>query len=317
MFGIRKQSNWHTRIATIGAVLIAMVGVSQPSLADTPASGNQKSLYVDVEQGNKLIQGLEHDNFRLFEDGQQQSFKLEKPQSPVTIGLLVEYSESSWIYFNDIDAAISGFVHAFPTGNWYALATFANTMKVQVDFTKSVGDIVSTYESLGDPGWNEVDTYDAVYSMLDKMGRLPGRRVLVVIGSGLDSFSHHTIEDVQKKAREANVVIYGIGLGTYLRGMYEPYLNDIQQLDLTQARAFLNMLADESGGESWFPMETGAYADIMKGVVQDIQNQYRLVYTPETPKEKDFHKITVKAFAMKDGKMQQFDVRVRKGWREG
>ncbi len=296
---------------------MATFGMYRPVMADEPATGNQRSLYVDVEQGNKLIEGLKQDNFRLYEDGQLQSFKLEKPQKPATIALLVEYSESSWIYFDDIDAAISGFVHSFPTGNWYALATFANTMKVQVDFTKSVGEVVSTYESLGDPAWNEVDTYDAVYAMLDKMARLPGRRVLVVIGSGLDSFSHHTIEDIQKKARESNVVIYGVGLGANLRGMYQPYLNDIQDLDLTQARAFLSMLADESGGQSWFPLVTGAYGDIMKAVVQDIENQYRLVYTPETSKDTDFHKIKVKAFAMQDGKLEHFDVRVRKGWRVG
>lgn len=313
MFGIWKQSKWHVGIA---AALIAMLGALRPMLADAPTSTDQRSLYVDVEQGNRLIRGLREGNFRLYEDGQLQSFQLKQPQRTATVALLVEYSESSWVYFNDIDEAISGFVHSFATGNWYALATFANSMKVQVDFTKSVGEIVSTYESLGEPGWNEVDTYDAVYAMLDKMARLPGRRVLVVIGSGLDTFSHHTIEDVQKKAREANVVIYGVGLGSDLRGMYEPYLNDMQQLDLTQARAFLGMLADETGGQAWFPTVTSAYPDVMKAVVQDMENQYRLVYTPDTPEETEFHKVKVKAFAMQDGELKQFKVRVRKGWLE-
>ena len=105
-------------------------------------------------------------------------------------------------------------------GNWYSLATFSHDLRVNVDFIKEKARLTQAYAQLGPPTWNETDTYDAVFSMLDKMSRLPGRRVLIVAGSGLDSFSGHTLDDVEKKLESADVTVYAVGLGSVLRGAY-------------------------------------------------------------------------------------------------
>lgn len=65
------------------------------------------------------------------------------------------------------------------------MATYANTPEIHTDFTKQRGEIIQTFAGLGPPILNEINTYDAIYDMLDKLGRLPGRRMLVVIGTGL------------------------------------------------------------------------------------------------------------------------------------
>jgi hypothetical protein len=72
--------------------------------------------------------------------------------------------------------------------------------------------------------WSEIDTYHAVYEMLDKMGRLPGRSILIVVGSGLDTFSEHGLGQVQRKAETENVTIFAAGLGSLFRGLAFAYL---------------------------------------------------------------------------------------------
>ena len=277
--------------------------------------GRESSLYVNVEQKDGLVQGLAAGNFRLYEDGHSRRFRLMQPETPVTMALLVEYSQSSWLFLNDIQSAITGFLDAAPEGNWYALATFSQGLTVQVDFTKLTGKIRTAYEDLGQPLWSEVDTYDAVYEMLDRMEQLPGRKVLVVIGSGFDTFSRHTLSDVQKKLEESDdVVVYVAGLGSLLRGEYDAYLTDSQRMDLFQSQSFLRMLAEKSGGQAWFPRFDTAFLDVMTGMIQDVQNQYRLVYVPEGTGDK-LHKIKVEAFRILDDKRHDYKVRVRDGWR--
>jgi VWFA-related protein len=273
------------------------------------------ALYVTVEDGDKLIDGLSSENFRVIEEDKPRPFRLEPPESPTSIALLVEHSRASWYYYNDIVSAMQGFLNAAPEGNWYALATFAHQLEVEVDFTKDKGKLAAAYAGLGYPMWNEVDTYDAIHEMLEKMERLPGRRVLIVIGSGFDSFSSRTLDDVNMKIESVNVLVYGIGAGSMLRGYYEPYLGSSARLDLLQAEAFLKMLADKSGGQAWFPRFETAFPDVLKGVMQMLEHQYKLVYESQLPPDGRFHKIKVEAFRVENDKRHDYKVRVREGWR--
>lgn len=273
------------------------------------------SLYVTVEKDGGLVTGLTEKNFRLYEDGHPKPFRLEPPETPATIALLVEHSQSSWPYLNDIAQAMQGFFREAPEGHWYALATFSNRLKVEVDFTKMRGRILEAFSELGQPLWDAINTYDAVWEMLDRMGRLPGRRVLIFVGSGYDEFSAHTLGDVQRKIEETNVVVFALGAGSLLRGSYEPYLGTTTRMNLYQAEAFLRMLADKSGGQAWFPRFETAYRDAMRGIMQSLASQYRLVYESTLPRDGKFRKIKVEAFQLVHDRREDFRVRVREGWR--
>lgn len=306
-----SRRNALTHPLLISAALLVGLLCAASAFADA----QQVSLYVNVEEKDNLVTGLQASDFRLTEDGEPRSFQLEMPETPILVTLLVEDSQRSWFYFNDIRDAMQGFVDAAPDGNWYSLVTFAHTSTVQVDFTHHKQRILDAFNDLSQPGWDETDVYDAVFDTLDKLSRLPGRRVLIVIASGFDSFSAHTLDDVQKKVESTDVVIYGVGAGSALRGYYEPYLDSMQRMNLIQAQQFLDMLADASGGDAWFPRFEGAFPDVMKGIVQDLQSQYRLVYTPQVPADGNLHKVKVEAFRIVDDKRQDFKVHVRKGWR--
>ncbi len=302
-------------IEKIGVLAVAAVLLMLRPAAAVTVPRKDVSLYLSVEEKGGLVQGLTARNFRLYQDGKAEPFALEKPQTPVTIALLLEYSENSWMYYDDIDEAISGFLNDAPKGNWYALASFAHSLHIDADFTQNIGKLQTAFQEMPQPMWSEVNTDDAVYQMLDKMSLLHGRRVLIVVGSGFDTFSRHTFEDVQKKVESSNVTIFGVGLGSMLRGVDQPYLSNTQQMDVLLAENFLRMLSRESGGESWFPDEEGAYPEVMEGIMQTLANQYRLVYSPDVTKNGKLHKIEVQAFQEVNDSRKDFKVRVRKGFR--
>ena len=277
--------------------------------------GESVSLYLNVERNGALITGLTQGHFRLYQDGKPQPFRLERPEEPASIALLVEYSGSSAYFLDDLNAALEGFLKHAPQGHWYALATFSHTLEVHTDFTKQIGEVTTAYSQLGTPTWSEIDTYDAVWEMLDKMARLPGRRILILVGSGLDTFSEHNLNQVQKKAEAENVTIFAAGLGSLFRGTYDAYMDDSARMSLLQAQAFLQMLVGKTGGFAWFPNQFSAFPDVMEGIMQSIATQYRLVYDAPPRVPGKFQKIKVEAFRVVNDKRETFKVLVREGWR--
>lgn len=307
----RHQLRWKAAPLFAAVIVLAMQagGASQPNPETT-------SLYLNVENDKGLITGLGQDNFRFYLDGKPHPFRLERLEAPASIALLVEYSTSSGYFVDDLNASMEGFLQHAPEGNWYALATFSHDLEIRQDFTNQIGQVTAAYSQLGEPMWSEIDTYDAVYEMLDKMGRLPGRRILIVVGSGLDTFSEHNLDQVQKKAEAENVTIFAAGLGSLFRGAYEAYLDTSVRMKVMQAQAFLQMLAQKSGGFAWFPSHFNAFPDVMQGVMQSIATQYRLVYEAPPRSPGKFQKIKLEAFRIVDDKREDFKALVRQGFRQ-
>lgn len=278
--------------------------------ADEPVS-----LYLHVEKDGSIVTGLKAANFRLYEDGELHPFFLAAPEELTSIAILVEYSRASGVFLEEIDTAIQGIQRHAPENHWYALATFSHTVTIESDFTNQPAALAAAWVNREIPVWNEIDTYDAVYEMLDKLGRLPGRRVLVLIGSGLDTFSEHSLDDVRRKVAEENVNIFVAGLGAALRNRYDPWMGASSRMNLMRAQAFLRSLAEESGGFAWFPSHSQAYSDVMEGVFQCINSQYRLIYNSNAPGSGKFHPIRVEAFQIVNDRRKDFQVLVRRGWR--
>jgi hypothetical protein len=86
-------------------------------------------------------------------------------------------------------------------------------------------------------------------------------------------------------------------------------------MNLMQAHAFLQMLADKTGGFAWFPKQFNAFPEVMQGIMQSVATQYRLVYDAPPGGSGKFQKIKVEAFPVVNDKREDFTVLVREGWR--
>ena len=87
------------------------------------------------------------------------------------------------------------------------------------------------------------------------------------------------------------------------------------QMQLIQAKAFLQMLASKSGGFAWFPNMPNAFHDVTEGIMQSMAAQYRIVYESTIKGSEKFKKIKVEAFTVVNDKRQNFNVLTREGWR--
>jgi len=302
------------------SMLVLAVAILSLTIASIPSSARRPDdqrwpLYVNVEQDGKLVTGLTASNFRVFLDDHGQDFEVQAPETPSTVVLLMEYSRQSALFLEDIRNALQGFLDHAPEDNWYALVTFDRETNIVVDFTKDKSQIRAALTRLPEPKWHEINSYDAIKNILERTARLSGRRVIVFVGSGLDTFSGVTLDDVEKQLDAADVSVYSLGTGSALRTSYEPYLDISTKMDLMSARAFLTMLSEKTGGDAWFPNFEIEFHDAMEGVMQDLATQYKLVVKGAIPDDGRLHRIKVEAFTITNDKRKNFRVRVREGVR--
>jgi VWFA-related protein len=144
--------------------------------------------------------------------------------------------------------------------------------------------------------YSESNLYDAVVDTAERMSEIEGRKAIVLISSGMDTFSKLTFDKTRRALQTHGVPIYAIGLMQALREWYDArgYLDSISRLDFLQADNQMRTFAKETGGQSFFPRFYGEFPSIFGAISQSLRNQYALAYQPSNQaKDGKYRKIKV------------------------
>jgi VWFA-related protein len=255
---------------------------------------------VTDDNGNP-IPGLKQPNFRVLVDKQPQTITNFAPtDAPITIVILMEFSQIyyGWFAYTGRSWAYT-FLNQLRPQDWVALVTFDLRPKVLVDFTHNTMDVRNAIESLYFPGFREADLYDAVLDTLNRLKDVKGKKSILLIASGLNTFSHTNLDDVLRRLKETEVTIFSVSVARPLyewadaRGM----LGDIQRLNFLQAENQMGAFARLTGGRAWFPRFEGELPGIFQQVAESLRYQYSLAFTPTVPNDGKYHRIKVELVA--------------------
>ncbi len=161
---------------------------------------------------NRLVTGLEKENFELTDNGQPQEIRhFSSEDAPISLGVIFDISGSM---SDKIDKSRQAVVEFFRTANpqdEFFLITFSDKPEVLVDFTSSVEDIQSKLVYAIPKGRTAL--LDAIYLGMNRMRKAHyERKALLIISDGGDNHSRYTEGEIKSMVREADVQIYGIGL---------------------------------------------------------------------------------------------------------
>lgn len=266
---------------------------------------NQVKVDVTVQdQDGNLIQGLRKENFKIYEEKVQQEITFFSPiEAPITAVLLTEYSSViPWRWLYEAWLASHVFVDQMRPEDWVAAVAYDIRPEILVDFTHSKGQVLNALRKLNYPSWRESNLYDAVHFVLDGMEDLEGKVAIILVTSGLDTFSKKNLDQTLDRVKEANAVIYAISLGGSTRVRNEQRYSNSTRMDLIQADAVLKAFAKHTGGEAFFPRFEQQYRGIFQTISMLLRNQYSLGYvSTNTKKDGKFRKIKVEVIADVDG----------------
>src|SRR6185312_1424677 len=140
--------------------------------------------------------------------------------------------------------------------------------------------------SLRIPGFSETNVFDALYDTLDRVSGIEGRKYVILIGSGRDTFSCLTYDKILKKIKDTpDVSIFAISTGEALRIAMEARYGSnpefsMANMDYLQADNEMNTFAKMTGGRCYKPRFEDEIPDIFRDIASDIRNQYVISYHP-------------------------------------
>jgi len=287
----------------------------QPKQAGVAISVEVPVVTLDVvaaTQNGDIIPGLKKENFRVLEDGQPQAILNFAPsEAPITMVVLLEFSARFYGWFGY--QAKYWAQALFPNLNqkdWVALVTFDMKPRTEVDFTQNKEEVEAAIYHLFVPGFSESNIFDALLDTSDRMKDVKGKKAILVLASGVDTFSKHTLDQTMKKLRGSDTSIFVVGLDKPLTNYLEMHggLGGSRRLDYLQAENQMKTFAQMTGGYAWFPQFDGEIPGIMREVAAFLRHQYSLSYTPTNQNQDGkFRKIKVELVAPDGGPLTVTD----------
>ena len=259
------------------------------------------SLSVSVlDNKGRFIPNVPRGNFRVLEDNVPQQIKtFEVGEAPMTVCLVIEFSnlfQSVWseTWYQTLTAAY-GFLGTLKPEDYVAIVAYDLRPEMLSDFSTNKQQALDAMKRLSFPAYSESNLFDALTDTADRMSGIEGRKSIVLISSGIDTFSKQTLDKARKSLQNSGVPIYAIGLMQALRIMAEGRgMSAIATLDFLQADNQLKTFAKETGGQAYFPRFYGEFPSIFRSIAEALRGQYALTYQPASPvRDGKFHKIKV------------------------
>jgi Ca-activated chloride channel family protein len=252
---------------------------------------NVTTVQVDVavlDNKGRFIPGIPKGNFRVLEDNvPQQLVSLNTGnEAPMTVAMVIEFSNLFQQYWSQgwyqTLVAAYGFVETLKPDDYVAVVAFDLKPEILSDFTTDRSKTQEAMARLRIAGFSESNLYDALVDTETRMADIEGRKAIVLIASGRDTFSKLTFDKARKAIQEAAVPIYAIGLLQAAREMADASgsMGAIQRLDFLQADNQMNTFARETGGQAFFPRFYGEFPNIYRSITEALRNQYSLAYHP-------------------------------------
>ncbi len=242
---------------------------------------------------NRLVTGLEQDNFRVSEDGTEQEIvSFSSEDVPISIGVIFDFSGSM---SNKVDKAREAALQFFKTANpqdEFFLVSFNERAELTSTFTNSVEDLQSRMMLTAPKGRTAL--LDAIYLGLSQMrGAHNAKRALLILSDGGDNHSRYNENDIKRLVKEADTQLYAIGL-------FDPLGYRNRTMEELNGPSLLADITELTGGRVFAVEHLNDLPDIASKIGMELRNQYVLGYRPSNhAHDARWRKIKVKLRAPK------------------
>lgn len=290
--------------------------------ANFSAETNLVSLDVQVldNHGNP-VPAIPKEDFRLLEDNVPQTIRqFSVTQAPLTVAMVIEFSGRFQAFYSGGWAqtltASYGFVQSLRPDDYVAVIAYDLKETILSDFTNDRNKTLEALQELRIPGFSESNMFDAVTDTADRMSKIEGRKAILLISSGIDTFSRINYDQARKRLQESGVPVYSIEILQLQRSMAEGNgsLAGPQDLSFLQGDNELKTFARETGGQAFFPRFMQELPGVFQQISNDLRNQYSIAYSPNNQaKDGKFRKITVQLINPQTNEpLRMVDQRTRK-----
>jgi Ca-activated chloride channel family protein len=238
-----------------------------------------------TDQMDRLVTGLDKDNFQVFEGKEKQDIQhFSNEDAPVSVGIIFDMSGSMTDKIDRAREAVLQFCKTANPQDEFFMITFSDQPRLAAGFTSNPDDIQNKLIYTVPKGRTAL--LDALYLGMHKMRDAKNqRKALLIISDGGDNHSRYTEEEIKSQIKEADVIVYGIGV-------YDSYFPTIEERLGPQ---LLSDISQVTGGRTFTIDNPNDLPDVASKIGMELRNQYVLGYKPsKTNHDGKWHKIKVK-----------------------
>lgn len=280
---------------------------------------NLQALVTD-NKGN-ILTGLKPENFTIYEDNVKQEILHFSPvDANITAVMVVEFSKLITPFLDDVYNTMDAFSQSLHKGDWVAVVGYDMHTTIMCDFTQDRQKLYNALRRFMYPSWSESNLCDALVDTLDRTQEIDGKVAVLLISSGLDTFSKHTYDQALEACKRANASVYAVGIGQWVREYYgaRGQISQSANMDYLMGDNRLKSFAELTGGAAFFPRFPTELPSIFQDISNQLRSQYSIAYSSSNSvKDGKFRKIRVEAQTdLQDtkGKPLKLKVITRKGY---
>ncbi len=267
-----------------------------------------------IDAGGRAVTNLKLEDFELFVDGKAAEIsEVTHSESPVRLAMLFDNSSSVLPAREfEIKAAVRFFKRILrPDKDLAALYSVSDYSRLEQPLTKDVSQLTNAIQNFPPPQ-GATALLDAIIKAAKYLQETDGRRVLVIVSDGEDTYSdlETTLEKVVRAVQIANCQIFVVKTTDF-----ENFKRTGQRggnaniLKLTAERR-MQELATQTGGEVYAPIDEKELDQAFNQISAELSQTYILNYYPEeSAPSSDFRQISLSIKNKKD-----LTVRTRKGY---
>lgn len=234
-----------------------------------------------------FIPSLRRENFVFYEDGvKQTNVTVEVEHAPVTLAVLLEaggrYQQLNAFLRNEIPLVTRPLLDALGLEDKVAVFSYTDRVETLRNFDQPLANLDSVIAQIKAPVFSEANLYDALIDVLNRMKDVNGRKALLLISTGLDTFSHATFDDVLRAAQQSATPVYCIGLDEDARILIGT-TGPLSKIDWRRAEERLEALARASGGRAYLRESAVDIAGIYDDIMEHLRVRYVITYVSSNP----------------------------------
>src|SRR6202142_539250 len=174
---------------------------------------------VTTKDSGQTIPGLRQENFKIFEDGVEQKIStFNQSQAPITAVLLVEFASTNYDFIVEALNASYAFANTLQKDDWVAVISYDMKPQILADFTQDKRAVFAALNQLRMPGFSETNLFVALFDALDRTDRIEGKKYVILVTTGVDTFSKLSLDKILKKVKSTkDVTIYPVSVGFMAR----------------------------------------------------------------------------------------------------
>ncbi len=251
-----------------------------------------------LDRQGRFVPGLRREDFRLFEDGVEQTIvHFEPTEMPFTVALMLDTSASTRFDLEEIKEAAIDFARQLRPQDRVLVVTFNDEVFVLTEATNDFNRISAVIRRKARSG-QSTRLYDALELVInERLNKIQGRKAIVLFTDGVDTTSYlASSRSTLREVEELDALIYPIQYDTreYVTTQGRGSINiwplifgspsigpGASEADYKRADRYLHGLADRTGGRLYAANDPAQLAEAFTSIAEEIRRQYRLGYYPQ------------------------------------